>query len=149
MSVGEICNRDVIVIGKEDSISEAARRMREHHVGALVVSEMRAGVAVPVGFVTDRDLVIEVLAEEVDPNDLRVGDIMSRELLTVRESDGIWDTLQRMRNKGVRRAPVVTAQGGLAGIVAVDDLLELFAEELVQLSKLVVREQAREIKTRP
>lgn len=149
MSVGEICNRDVIVIGSRDTVQEAARRMREHHVGALVVTEERAGVAVPIGLVTDRDLVVEVLAEDVDPDTVVVGDIMSRELLTAREADGIWETVQRMRNKGVRRVPVLSAHGGLAGIVAMDDLVELFTEELVQLSKLVVREQAREIRARP
>ena len=149
MSVGEICNRDVIVIGSRDTVQEAARRMREHHVGALVVTEERAGVAVPIGLVTDRDLVVEVLAEDVDPDTVVVGDIMSRELLTAREADGIWETVQRMRNKGVRRVPVLSAHGGLAGIVAMDDLVELFTEELVQLSKLVVREQARELRARP
>lgn len=149
MSVGEICNRDVIVIGSRDTVQEAARRMREHHVGALVVTEERAGVAVPIGLVTDRDLVVEVLAEDVDPDTVVVRDIMSRELLTAREGDGIWETVQRMRNKGVRRVPVLSAHGGLAGIVAMDDLVELFTEELVQLSKLVVREQAREIRARP
>lgn len=149
MSVGEICNRDVIVIGSRDTVQEAARRMREHHVGALVVTEERAGVAVPIGLVTDRDLVVEVLAEDVDPDTVVVGDIMSRELLTAREADGIWETVQRMRNKGVRRVPVLSPHGGLAGIVAMDDLVELFTEELVQLSKLVVREQAREIRARP
>lgn len=148
MSVGELCNRDVIVIGKSDSIPAAARLMREHHVGALVVCEQRAGVAVPIGVVTDRDLVIEVIAEGVALDAVMVGDIMSGDLLTARETDGIWESLQRMRSKGVRRMPVITAQGGLAGVVAVDDFLELFAEELVQLSKLVVREQAREITTR-
>lgn len=149
MSVGEICNRDVIVIGSRDTVKQAARRMREHHVGALVVTEERAGVAVPIGLVTDRDLVVEVLAEDVDPDTVVVGDIMSRELLTAREADGIWETVQRMRNKGVRRVPVLSTHGGLAGIVAMDDLIELFTEELVQLSKLVVREQAREIRARP
>lgn len=148
MSVGELCNRDVIVIGKSASIQAAARLMREHHVGALVVCEQRAGVAVPIGVVTDRDLVIEVIAKDVALDAVMVGDIMSGELLTARETDGIWESLQRMRSKGVRRMPVITAQGGLAGVVAVDDFLELFAEELVQLSKLVVREQAREITTR-
>src|SRR3569832_712339 len=92
---------------------------------ARVVSEMRAGVAVPIGFVTDRDLVIEVLAEEIGPNDLRVGDIMSRELLTVRESDGIWDThamhaQQRpRRTRGHRRSgrPARALRRGIGAIV--------------------------------
>lgn len=149
MSMGEICNRDVAIIGKNGTIEEAAQYMREHHVGALVVTEERAGVPVPVGILTDRDIVVEVIAEEVDPGTVLVGDIMSGDLLTAQERDGIWETMQRMRIKGVRRVPVVNSHGGLEGVVSLDDLLELLSEELAQLSKLVAREQRREASTRP
>lgn len=149
MSVGEICNRDVIIIDKNGTVEEAARLMRTHHVGSLVVTEQRAGVPVPVGLLTDRDIVIEVIAEDVAPGTVLVGDIMSRDLLTALEQDGIWETMQRMRIKGVRRVPVVNRHGGLEGLVSLDDLLELVSEELAQLSKLVSREQAREASTRP
>ncbi len=149
MSVGEICNRDVIIIDKNGTVDEAARLMRKHHVGSLVVTEQRAGVPVPVGLLTDRDIVIEVIAEDVAPGTVLVGDIMSRDLLTALEQDGIWETMQRMRIKGVRRVPVVNRHGGLEGLVSLDDLLELISEELAQLAKLVSREQAREANTRP
>lgn len=144
MGIGEICNRDTVFTRKDSSIGEAARLMREHHVGNLVVVEEAAGRRVPVGILTDRDLVIEILAKGVDMNAVTVGDIMSGELITARETDGIYDTLQRMRAKGVRRLPVVDAGGGLVGIVAVDDLLDLLADELTALARLVSREQARE-----
>jgi len=149
MPVGEICNRDVIIIDKNATVEEAARLMRTHHVGALVVTEQRAGVPVPAGLLTDRDIVIEVIAEDVAPGTVLVGDIMSRDLLTALEQDGIWETMQRMRIKGVRRVPVVNRHGGLEGLVSLDDLLELISEELAQLAKLVSREQAREANTRP
>lgn len=62
MSVGEICNREVVVADKEEDAREAARLMRQYHVGDLVVVERRGEESIPLGVVTDRDLVIEVLA---------------------------------------------------------------------------------------
>jgi CBS domain-containing protein len=141
MSIGEICNRNVVVIERGAAVQEAARLMRQFHVGALVVCNEREGLRVPVGLVTDRDLVIEVLGQEVDVASILVGDIMSVKLLIAHESDELWDTLQRMRAAGVRRMPVVDAQGSLQGIVTMDDVIELLADELAQLAKLVAQEQ--------
>jgi len=148
MSIGEFCNRDVVVVAKDATVQEAARLMRQYHVGDLVVIREREGTREPVGLITDRDIVIEVLGEEVDINTVLVGDIMSHKLLTAREADGIWETLQRMRIAGVRRVPVVDAHGALQGIVTMDDMIELLADELSQLAKLVTREQAVERSTR-
>lgn len=149
MTIGTICNRDTIFTTRNSSIVEAAQLMREHHVGDLVVVDEQAGRRIPVGIVTDRDLVVEILARQVAPDSVTVGDVMTGELVTARESDGLFDTLQRMRAKGVRRVPVVDAGGGLAGIVAVDDFLDLLAEEIGALARLVSREQARERTARP
>ncbi|QSA97441.1 CBS domain-containing protein [Methylococcus sp. EFPC2] len=149
MSVGQFCNRETVIVRKQDSIVEAAKLMREHHVGSIVVVEDSKGVVAPVGILTDRDLVIEILAAELNPDEVAVGDIMSYELLTARASDGLWETLQRMRGKGVRRVPVVDEQGGLAGIISSDDLLEILAGELGELTKLIAREQQREQRVRP
>jgi CBS domain-containing protein len=144
MSIGEICNRETVFATKDSSIQQAAQLMREHHVGDLVVVEEKAGRRVPVGILTDRDLVIEILAKDVSANNVTVGDVMSSELLTARESDGLYETMQRMRAKGVRRVPVVDINGALVGIVTVDDLLDLLADELTALARLLSREQARE-----
>ena len=149
MTIGTICNRDTVFTTRNSSIVDAAQLMRDHHVGDLVVVDEQAGRRVPVGIVTDRDLVIEILARQVEPGSVTIGDIMSGELVTARESDGLFDTLQHMRAKGVRRVPVVDAGGALAGIVAVDDFLDLLAEEISALARLVSREQARERTARP
>jgi len=148
MSIGEICNRDVVVIEKNATIREAARRMRQYHVGDLVVTRDQEGVRVPIGILTDRDIVVEVLGEDVNIDAVSVGDIMSNKLLTARAADGLWDSLQRMRTAGVRRLPVVDGRGALQGIVTVDDLVELLAEELLQVAKVSVREQAAEFAAR-
>lgn len=144
MAAGELCNREVVIVEADASVSEAVKLMRDRHVGDLVVVERRAGQAVPVGMLTDRDIVIEVLAEDVEPESVTVGDIMSASLITAREEDELVDVVARMRSHGVRRIPVVNAQGGLEGILAVDDILELLAEQINGLAGLVTIEQRRE-----
>lgn len=144
MAVGEICNRDVVVAEKALSVVEAAQLMRKHHVGDLVVVEDRGGRKHPVGIVTDRDIVVEVVAAGVNPDALKVGDIMGPEMATVRESEGLFEALRYMRDKGVRRMPVVDGTGVLVGILTLDDLLSLLAEEMTELAKLVSHERHRE-----
>ncbi|MGZ8218602.1 CBS domain-containing protein [Methylomagnum sp.] len=148
MSVGQICNRDTVIVRKQDAIVEAAKLLRKFHVGSVVVVEDVEGGVKPVGILTDRDLVVEILAAELDPATVSIGDIMSYELTTAREEDGVWDVLQRMQSKGVRRVPVVDPQGLLVGILTSDDLLELLASELGQLVKAIGRERQREAQVR-
>ncbi len=148
MAVGEICNREVVIAEKTLSVVEAARLMRTHHVGDLVVVEEKEGRKHPVGIVTDRDVVVEVVAAGVNPDALTVGDIMGPDLATVRETEGLFGALRYMRDKGVRRMPVVDHEGGLIGILTLDDLLSLLAEELTELAKLVSHEQQRESSSR-
>jgi len=148
MPIGEICNREVIIVQRDTTVAEAARLMREHHVGALVVVRQVSGKRKPVGLVTDRDLVVEVLATQLDAEAITVGDIMLPELVAIPENSGVFETIQFMRAKAVRRLPVVDGQGVLIGIVALDDLLSLLAEELSELSVLVSREQEKESRAR-
>lgn len=144
MKIAEICNRDVVVVGRDMPVRDAALLMREQHVGDLVVVDAIGGRNVPVGVVTDRDVTIEVVAMGVDPEMIKVGEVMGSELVTAGEAETVYDTIQRMRQRGVRRVPVVDAQGGLAGIVSLADLLEFVAEEITQLAKVFYREQSRE-----
>ena len=148
MPVGELCIRQVVVAPRNASVLDAAKLMRQHHVGDIVVTDEIAGRRVPVGIVTDRDIVLEVLAQELDATSLSAGDIMSSDLITVRENEGVFQTIQLMRAKGARRAPVVNSEGALVGIVSVYDLVELLAEELSQLAKLIAREQKLEAQLR-
>jgi CBS domain-containing protein len=143
-TVAEICNREVVVVERNAAIPDAARLMRDYHVGDLVVVEERGGQRTPVGIVTDRDIVIEVIAEAVAFDEVTVGDIMSPDMVTAREGDDLLDTLKNMRTHGIRRVPVVDGQQSLIGILAVDDVIELLAEELNDLARLIGREQTRE-----
>jgi CBS domain-containing protein len=149
MPIGEICNRNVIVSGREDTVADAAKLMREHHVGDVVVVDEREGRRFPIGIVTDRDLVVEIMATDLDQKVITVGDIMLEELITVKESVGIFEAVQYMRNKAVRRLPVVDESGALVGLLTVDDLLELLAEELLAISKLVNHQRQKETWRRP
>ena len=144
MTISEFCNREVVFTKRDTSIPQAARLMRDHHVGNLVIVEKEAGVRRPVGIVTDRDIVVEVLAKDVPLDSVTVGDIMSHDLLLGEEEDGLWTTIQRMRSRGIRRIPVVNAEGGLEGILTVDDIFELLSEELAMLVRLIAHEQERE-----
>ena len=144
MTIGKVCNREVVFIHAQASVPEAARLMREYHVGDLVVTKEKTGKRVPVGIVTDRDIVLEVIAEGVGMDDVSVGDIMSDNLVTARESDGLLETIKVMRAKGIRRLPVVNDDNELVGILSVDDLIDLFSEQIVDLARLIAREQSRE-----
>jgi len=148
MPIGEFCNREVVFATRETSIPEAAQLMRKFHVGDLVVVDEVDRKRVPVGIVTDRDIVIEIVSQSLDFNEFSVGDIMSPQLISVQEKEGVFETIRLMRAKGIRRIPVVNQEGGLEGIVSADDILDLLAEEMTELAKVVPREQEREAKTK-
>ena len=148
-TIASICNRDVAFTTRETTVAAAAKLMRHGHVGSLVVIEqMNGGKRMPVGIITDRDIVVEVIATSLDPAVITVGDIMAQELVVGRERDSVLETLEIMRFKGVRRLPTIGPDGQLVGIVTVDDLIEVLAEELGELAKIVAREQSREAAVR-
>ena len=148
MKIGEICSRAVVIANNDLSVIEVAKLMRAYHVGSVVVVDGMGDSARPVGMITDRDLVIEVLAQEVPLEAVKLEDIMTRDPIIAREDEDLWETLQQMRDRGVRRCPVVNTQGLLVGLVSIDDMLDLLAAELSDLVKLIYREQNQERKTR-
>jgi CBS domain-containing protein len=147
MRIGEICTVQTVYCEREETVQGAAMLMRKHHVGDLVVIEPN-GERVPVGIVTDRDIVVSVIALGLDPASLLVGDIMSDDLLTTSENDDVYETIERMRYRGIRRVPVVNSAGGLTGIVSADDLLEFLAEEMGELSRISSHQQSHEKRAR-
>ena len=129
MQVGTLCQRLVFTICQSDEISRAAQIMREKHVGYLVVVEPNPvrGIPRPVGVLTDRDIVVGVVAREVDPKTVRVGDIMTSNPVLALEWESMEAALQKMPRFGVRRLPVVNGYRELVGILAVDDVLKVIA----------------------
>lgn len=148
MPINECCNVDVVCCEANTPISQVAALMRANHVGDVVVVENQEGKRVPVGIVTDRDIVITVIAQEVDADAFTAGDLMSAPVVTVQEDEGIVETLRAMRNHRVRRVPVVTELGSLFGLVTADDLINLLVVELSMLSDTIVDQPEREARSR-
>ena len=145
MTVGEICTRNVVVTPRAEAIVDAAKRMRSSHVGDLIVVDNRNGRHIPVGIVTDRDIVISVVAGDPDHiNYLLVSDVMSDELVTAGEHDSVETALNRMKEHGVRRLPILDADGALVGILTLDDVLHYLSAQQGELVALVACEQIRE-----
>ena len=149
LNAGDICNRIVTVAERDMSLVQAAQLMRDHHVGCLVVVDETGASRLVAGMLTDRDIVTAVIAQEVDPNTLRVEDVMTSDVVTALEEDSVMDMLGLMRRKGLRRIPVTTPGRALQGLVTLDDLLEIFAEQLRALVLAIEAEQMRERKARP
>lgn len=141
MPIAELCTAQVIIAERDETVLAAAKLMRQHNVGTVVVIEKHGSRRKPIGIVTDRDLVMEIIAEEVDPSFIRVGDIMAPELASIDDNCGIFEAIRYMRHQAVRRLPVVDESGSLIGIVSVDDLLAVLADELSALGQLVRNEQ--------
>jgi CBS domain-containing protein len=145
MTVGEICNREVVIARPEATVIEAVTLMKNYHVGDLVVVEDRANGRVPIGILTDRDVALSLATyQPARLHTMRLGDLMSRDVVTALDTENLHDVLKKMQSHGVRRLPVVNDDGGLEGIVTFDDVIELLSEELTDLARLVVSEQKRE-----
>lgn len=148
MSIGKFCNRNVVSARRDTTIVEAAHLMRRHHVGDLVVVDETDEGRRPIGIVTDRDIVVEVVSAGLDPNLVKVGDLLLQPLITVEEGAGYAETARLMSTKGVRRMPVVSASGLLVGIISFDDMLHQLAVPLAELSEIAIREWTHEAQTR-
>lgn len=147
MTIGEISRRPVITAAPDDSIVTVARRMRDEHVGDVVVADRQRR---PVGILTDRDIVVSVVAQSPDKLDaLLASDVMTPNPVTARPSEEIDRAIDRMREAGIRRLPVVATDGRLEGIVTFDDLLKATFVQLSELVGLVARELKTEAVARP
>jgi CBS domain-containing protein len=138
MNVRQLMTRRFVSLPPEVTVLDAARTMREQHVGSVVV--VAAGA--PLGILTDRDIVVRVVAlnqEHVDALALR--EVLARAPITVNEDDPFDIALARMRRHAVRRLPVVDSNGVLVGVIALDDILRRIASELGEVSTLI-EEQA-------
>lgn len=144
MNVGEYCKRGFVTISQTADVVEAAKLMREAHVGFLVVLNEGSVDRRPAGVLTDRDIVLQVVAREVDPGSVKVADIMALRPMIAAESDDLAEAVRGMRFAGIRRLPVVDAHGSLAGVIALDDAITAIASMLVDLSGSIGNEQRQE-----
>lgn len=138
MKTGDLCKRQVVTAAPAASLSDVAKLMRANHVGSVVVVDPARK---PVGIITDRDIVVEVVAAELDPKTVRVEEVMTRHPTLALENDDATWSLKVMRDRGVRRLPVMNDAGELCGIVALDDLLESAATSLVDVVQAIGTER--------
>lgn len=136
MTINKLGTSNVIKIEASATVVEAAKLMQKHNIGNIVVLESEEADE-PVGILTDRDIAVEIVANEIDPRALCVADVMNRDLLVLKNYRGIQEALDMMSAKGVRRAPIVNDANKIVGIASIDDLLILIADELGSLAKLV------------
>jgi len=133
MTVYACCRTDVVTVGPETSLRTIATLMEEENVGSVVVVEEEK----PVGIVTDRDLALRAFVNQMDPETTHVREIMSPDPIVLEGGMGLFEAMEFIRGKGVRRMPVVDENGMLRGIVTVDDVLRLLVEELSCIANIL------------
>lgn len=151
MNVSDLCQKNLVTVRPYDELLSAARLMREKHVGYLVVVEpaFAEGTFRPIGVLTDRDLVVSVLARETDPRTLRVEDVMTRAPVVAQDDDSLPSALEQMRRIGVRRLPVVDDRSQLIGVLSLDDVLYSLVGQLQDVAGSIRSEQLVEHSLRP
>lgn len=137
MKVGEICSRRPITVSASASLSDVARLMFEKHVGAVILTRTPADRPVPVGIITDRDIICAQIDHGGDLGSLPATKHMAPDPLSFSEEMRVEDALARMRSRGVRRAIVLDESGGLIGLVSVDDIILRLADQLAAIGRLL------------
>ena len=149
MRVDQYCKRGVVAINGGADLFEAAKLMREKHVGFLSVFDDGDELRKPVGVLTDRDVVLQLVARDIDPHAITVQDVMTRQPMIANETDDITDLVQAMRLSGIRRVPIVDGRGALSGVIALDDLIDVISGLLVEVAGSIKSEQRQEWRVRP
>jgi signal-transduction protein with cAMP-binding, CBS, and nucleotidyltransferase domain len=144
MHILDICTRETVTCRRNASALDVARLMRQRHVGDVIVVDDTEGCTAPVGVVTDRDLVVHVLAAGVDPESVTASDIMSDNPATALGSEAIFDAIWHMRGHGIRRLPIVDRRGALIGVVTADDVTRFLATELGEVARIAPQQTERE-----
>lgn len=141
-----LCTRGVVTVDEDSMVADAARRMRDAQVGALVVVwEPSPGRRIVSGIVTDRDIATRLVAADRDAHAFRVGDLMTRDVITARPDDTALDLLAVMERQRVRRMPVVGPQAELIGIVTAGDLVAALGSQVQALAGAVRSAQRRKV----
>jgi CBS domain-containing protein len=140
MKITEICSNPVFVAHPEQALALAARKMRLHDVGALVVVAARDPRRVPLGILTDRDILCGQVRQAADLSCLTVGNVMTRHPLCIDAEAQLAEAIEALASRGVRRAPVIDGTGALVGIVTLDDLLPAIAQQLKELAETAAPE---------
>jgi len=140
MSLGNLCRREVVVVNQGTPIKEAVKFMEEKNIGSVIV----VGNGKPLGIATDRDILLRVVNKGLDPEKSPVDDVMTKEIVTLKEEMGLFDeALEQVKGKGIRRFPIVDARGNLKGIMTLDDIIYLLGKEMADVASIIEREGPR------
>ena len=141
MSLETLCRREIVCVDVNTIILEATELMEEMNVGSVVVIQNDR----PVGIVTDRDVVLRVVNKKLDPAAVKAGDIMSLEVVTLKQSTGLYEALEQIKESGsrVRRFPIVDENGAIKGIITLDDVIYLLGKEMADVSSIIESERPR------
>lgn len=139
MSLGNLCRREVVVVSQGTPIKEAVKFMEEKNIGSVVV----VGGGKPLGIATDRDILLRVVNKGLDPEKSSVDDVMTKEIVTLKEGMGLFEALEQVKGKGIRRFPIVDAKGNLKGIMTLDDIIYLLGKEMADVASIIEREGPR------
>lgn len=146
MSVIDLCSIGLVTVEPNTTVQFAASLMKRQHVGAVLVVEEKDSKKQAVGILTDRDIVLRTIAEGKEVKGLDVNSIMSKELVKVRWNQGVFEVLQLMKDKGIRRAIVEDKDGRLCGIISADDLIIMLGDELSLMGSIVKSQPTNEEK---
>lgn len=138
MSISSLCNRTVICVNTGATIADVAREMEDKNVGSVVVVDNNK----PCGLITDRDIVIRVINKDKDPKKTYVEDVMSELVLCLEEDMGLYQALEMLKGKSVRRYPVIDKNGDLVGIITLDDIIFLLGKELYDVASIIQSESS-------
>lgn len=144
MRLEDVCSPGVRVAYRDQALGEAAQAMLDSHVGALIVVEPDDAKRLPVGILTDRDIVRGQLAHAADLFCLAVGDVMTPQPLSLSAKLSLTAAIEKLNERAVRRAPVLDDSGALIGMVTLDDLLPAVARQLSELTDLMELQARRE-----
>ena len=144
MRIADLCNRHVATCERSASAADVARLMRAQHAGEVIVVDTVGGIQMPVGLLTDRDLVVEVMGAGLDPEAVTAGDLMAETVVTVYESEDVQDAIWHMHTKAIRRLPVVDYTNRLRGIVVLDDIAAFLGSALTDLARIAPRQKTVE-----
>jgi signal-transduction protein with cAMP-binding, CBS, and nucleotidyltransferase domain len=134
MTVLECCRMDVVTASPDAKVTEVAELMNDTNVGCVVIT---SDDECPIGIVTDRDIVVRVVAEGRDPKKTAIEEVMTRDPAVVEDGTGLFESMQFMRDEGVRRLPIIDSEGKLAGIITMDDIIRLIGQEMLYIGDVI------------
>ena len=136
MTLADCCVKSVVTVSPKTTVDEVARLMKERNVGSVIVTYNR----MPVGIITDRDLILRVMAEGKEPDQVKAEDVMTKDLAIVKGDTGIFEAIEFITQKGVRRIPIVKPDGTLIGIITLDDVIRMIGREMSRVADVIERE---------